>query len=496
MSSGILVVDIGRDQVACVLMTYGIKAIKIEYLSNGPRQAPDESGIFSGCRSVLSDLTSHIGPRFDKCLVSIPADYFSFRPLALPFKSSQKINQILGHELEKYLPLDATAFDPDFYLLVKNTPKGSKQTRIAAAGLYHTTFEAVTSLTEGLDLLPDVLTPGSGYSSAQVVAQRPETSSGLVFFLYIETGAASIHVIRNGEIVHTRTVLIDCDTPVPDIGRHLTHTYHWISERFDCDDPLSLIVLSGSTSTVDPYCSALSQSLGVSVHPFDLFECVKKKWTAGPDLPPLWPQDCNGQCQNALAMGINEMQGTKGYNFSRRNSDLTHFFQEHGTRLAASLALFVVLAITFTLYSMANINAMEKEINRLDTEITHIFTSVFPDAKTIVDPVAQMQVELEALQAKKNTGNMDGHLLNIDLLNEISRTLPVSLDIEFTRFIRSKNSLRITGSADQFNTIDKMKHAFENRFADVEIHSAAMDKKKNRVTFNVTILLGTKVALQ
>ncbi len=495
MSSGILVVDIGRDQVVCALMTYGIKEIKVEYLSNGARPEPLEEGIFSGCRSVLSGVMAKIGTRFDKCLVSIPAGHFSFRILELPFKSSQKINQVLGHELEKYLPLEAGGFDPDFSLLVKNTPKGSKRARIAAASLDHLTFEAVTSMAEELDLLPDILTPGSGYSSAQVFARRPE-ASGLLFFLYLETASATVHVIRKGEILQSRTFLIDPDNPVPDMTRHLTHTYHLINERFDCDAPLSLIVLSGNAGTDDLFCNALSRSLGVPVHPFDLFECVNKKWVPGPAVGSLSARNCNGQCQNALAMGINEMHGTKGYNFSRRDSDLTRFFREHVTRLAVSLALFVVLMITFTLHSVSKISAMEKEINRLDTDITQVFASVFPDVKTIVDPVAQMQVKLAALQEERNTGDMGGHLLNIDILNEISRTLPVSLDIEFNRFVRSKNNLRITGSADQFNTIDRMKNAFESRFADVDINSASMDKKENRVKFSLTILLGSQAALQ
>ncbi|PIE60959.1 MAG: hypothetical protein CSA29_05810 [Desulfobacterales bacterium] len=495
MSSGMLIVDIGRDQVACILMTYGIKEIKVEYLSSDPREDDLKEGEFSDCRSVLSSVKTHIGDRFDKCFISIPANQFSFRCLELPFKGAQKINQILGHELEKYLPVEAGSFDATFSLLAKNTPKKVKGTRIAAAGLDHLKFEAITSMADALDLLPDVLTPGSGYSSAQIFARCSETP-GLMCFLYMETELASIHVMRNKEIIHSRTVLINPDDSVPDMAHHLTQTYYWINDQFDCEDPLSLIVLSGNGSTEASLCEQLSRSLGVPVQPFDLFACVNKKWTTGVGLGAFSVRDCNGQCQNALAMGINEMQGATGYNFSRRDSGLTRFFQAHGTRLVVSLALFVVLILSFSLYSVATISVMEKEINRLNTDINQVFSSVFPGVKTIVDPVAQMQVKLDALQQERNAGDMGQHLLNIDILNEISRTLPASLDIQLNRFVRNKNNLRITGNADQFNTIDKMKHAFESRFADVDINSASMDKKVNRVKFSVTISLGNKARFQ
>lgn len=136
-------------------------------------------------------------------------------------------------------------------------------------------------------------------------------------------------------------------------------------------------------------------------------------------------------------------------------------------------------------------NNMERAIEQIDNRTIQVFQSCFPDVKTIVDPVHQMKVNIKALQNKKGMNLLDEYPLCIDVLNEVHKSLPSSLDIIFSKFVRTENNLLISGSADQFITIDKMKNYFTNiaLFKDVDINSASMDKMDKRVKFNLKILL-------
>jgi len=108
MPDAILGLDLRPDAVHAVLVTTGFK---------GRRQVVQARTI------PLTEETGHAGalealfaePAYLKssCVLSLPAEAFHFRSVALPFKEPKKLRQALPFELEPLLhePLDRTAFD-------------------------------------------------------------------------------------------------------------------------------------------------------------------------------------------------------------------------------------------------------------------------------------------------------------------------------------------------------------------------------------------------
>ncbi|MCG8529498.1 MAG: PilN domain-containing protein [Desulfovibrionales bacterium] len=131
------------------------------------------------------------------------------------------------------------------------------------------------------------------------------------------------------------------------------------------------------------------------------------------------------------------------------------------------------------------------EIHRLETRVTKVeaaiqkeFFSVFPRRTPLVDALHQTRMELKNQQSHPATATGP---LNVDLLTQISRALPSSMDIGFSQFTRTENQVKIMGNADQFSTVEKMKGQLAPLFKSVDILSAAMDKGSKRIKFNLSI---------
>ena len=131
---------------------------------------------------------------------------------------------------------------------------------------------------------------------------------------------------------------------------------------------------------------------------------------------------------------------------------------------------------------------LKQRVMHLDRQIVAVFRSTFPDIKRIVDPVHQMRREIKDVQKKAYLTDDSGKsILTIDLLNEISRFIPETVDVEFTRLVMGPENLLIDGNTDTFNAVDEMKSRLETAklFRGVTISSANIDRAANRVQFKL-----------
>ncbi|WP_300461098.1 GspL/Epsl periplasmic domain-containing protein [Desulfobacula sp.] len=486
MSTSVLTIDIQQDQISSAILSQGLKGIRIVETACSPMVEMAEADVpFQAVKKTLIPLLEKLGQGYDRCVISLPLSCFFFRTLDLPFKNRKKISQILSLELERYLPWPVEDVISDFCLLPKNSKDAFETTMAGVASIQTGHLEQFKTIFSECGVHPDVITAGSGYGSALVYAGTADPDA-FCLFAHVEPLLASVYAVRWGELVFTRTVSFDADHPVPSITKNLIHTVLSVNEMFTNPLELKEIVLSGTVSFLPTLVAETEKELAMPVRVFDMLIGAQRL-----PIPESVSEDPPDVIWNAIAMGVNEIKGVETFNFSRQVSDLALFYQENKSSILVSAVLSFFLFLAWTLNPMVQMNRMERQIEQLDTRIVRVFKSCFPDVTTIVDPVHQMQLKVAALTEKKNLAVFDGYPLCIDVLNEISNSLPPSLDIVFSRFVRAENNLIVTGSAAQFNTIDKMKNHFKNiaLFKEVDIHSASMDKKDKRVTFNLKIVL-------
>jgi len=498
MSSRILAIDIQQDQISSVSLTHGVKGIRIlETACNKIVQEAEGDDFFQAVQTTLTEILAKMGDFHGRCIISIPSSYFFFRTLDLPFKNKKKNTQILSFELENYLPCPVEDVVSDFYLLgnlkaaynLKVTSKNSKgplETNMAGvASIKNSDLELFKTLFNDCNIHPDVVTTGSGCSASLVYAGAAD-SSAFSLFIHVEPILASIYAVRFGEITFTRTFFFDSGNFIHSIKTNLIHTLVSFNELFNNSLELNEIIVSGTALFIQELCDDIEKEMNVPVHEFNVFKAEKLTPASGQS-----GEYGYGSVQNAIALGVNEIKGIESYNFTRQVSDFTLFYHENKSNIIGVFLLSVFLFFAWAINPILQINRMERSIEQLDTRINQVFKSSFPDVKTIVDPVHQMQAKVNALHKQKTVNFFDEYPLCIDLLTEISKVLPGSLDIIFSRFVRTENNLLVSGSADQFKTIDKMKNYFINidLFKEVDINSASMDKIEKRVKLNLKILL-------
>jgi len=486
MSSRILSIDIQLDQISSVSITHSFKGIRIvEIACLKIIQKTDEDDPLHAIKDKLTEILDKMGDVHDRLIVSIPSNYFYFRTLDLPFKNKKKNNQILSFELEHYLPCPVEDIEFDFHILDKNSKDFSETNMAGIACIQNYKLEKFKTLFDECNIRPDVVTAGTGYAAA-IVCARAANPSDFLFFIHVEPLLVSIYAVKFGEIVFNRTVLLNSDNPVQSVKTNFIHTILSFNEVFNNSLELKEIIVSGTASFMQEVRGDIGKEMNVPVHEFNIFKTEKITPKTG-----LFEDHPYISQQNTIAMGINEIRGFECYNFTRQISAATLFYHENRFSIMALSVLSFFLFLAWIINPIIQMNNMERAIGQIDNRTIQVFQSCFPDVKKIVDPVHQMKLNIKALQNKKGMNLLDEYPLCIDVLNEVHKSLPSSLDIIFSKFVRTENNLLISGSADQFLTIDKMKNYFNNivLFKEVDINSASMDKVDKRVKFNLKILL-------
>ncbi len=492
MSKKVLSINIQENIISAVLVDYGLKGIQvINSLCLNFTHTQTTTEMSEILKEKIADISEQMGDAYDKCILSIPAKNFFFRTIELPFKSRKNINNILAFELEPLLPCPMEDISIDFNILVKNSRDSSDSSKIIAASIQNKHIKLYKAIFDESKIHPDVVTVGSGYSSANAYAEKNNILD-LSFFIHLESTFAALYALKAGEIIFVRIFLIDYDDPVLSVKKNILRSSLAYNEIFRTNEKVTKIIVSGSTgqSALDSIFEkdAYSKDLNIEIIAVDFLK--NSKIGVLPELS--YDQDHNfSGVQNAIAMGIVDIKGLDYFNFSKKISGVELFFNENRYSIITSMILFILLLFSMTISPVIKTHAMEKRISLIDARITDIFKSSFPEIHTIVDPVQQMQVHIEALKKQEKLDLMKKHPLSVDLLQSISSALPDNLDITFSRFVRTETNLIISGTTDKFNTVDNMKSDLSKIkfFKSVEINSASMDKASHRVKFNLKILL-------
>jgi Tfp pilus assembly PilM family ATPase/Tfp pilus assembly protein PilN len=486
MSKNVLAIDVQKDRVALVLANHGLKGFRIvDSLCLNLAENRGKDDLFQDLKDILLKIPEKIGVSYDKCIVSIPAKHFFFRTIELPFKSKKNISQVLSFEIEPLLPCDMEDISIDFNLLSQNSKESADLNKASIASIQKNHMDLYKSIFTECEILPDVITVGTGYSSALVHGERKK-KSGFSFFIQMESDSAALYAVKSGEIILARVFPLDIDDITGSVKKNIVHTFLAYNDLFQTNVDLDEILVAGSGSLVPGFCTSLEKEIDVPVKDYNLLKDLKitiaSESFADHDL---------GSVQNAIAMCLNEVNGLDYFNFSKKVSDLDLFWNENKSKIIASVFLSLLLLLSLTIGPVLGVNKMEKRLSSLDTKIIDVFKSSFPEIQTIVDPLHQMRTQVDALKKKEKMDFLDEHPMSVDLMQEISKVLPSDLDIDFTRLVRTQTNLTISGSTDRFNTVDDMKSSLDKvlDFKSVEINSAAMDKSLNRVKFNLKILL-------
>jgi len=401
----------------------------------------------------------------------------SFRNISTPFTNGKKIRQILPLELAPHLPLPEAPYVSDFF--IQEVQFVADQQLILSASISESTIRQLVSDLKPFHITPVVITP-KGYATA--VCFLDQQTSTHFLFIHMDTHEINLILIANGKPVVARALGIGyLETGSPGaknfspqkLAQTAIQTILGFRQRSESEAVFDIFILSpeqpGIASQIR---SALGENLPQPI-------CVKEI-----DAPP-------------LAFISPDRQPAYLFNFCKGEFGSVSFFQTHRTGLLTLFFLALMLFGTAVFSIQQEISILEDQIAMERQTALSIYQKTFPE-KTFGKgatqaPLMLMQAAVKHALKTNTTHTLDGEntpdIQALEVLFELSDSLPDTIDIDISRLLLDNGRLVISGSTDNYNTIDKIKGLWEKTylFKQVDISQAKADKTNNRVLFKFII---------
>ena len=481
MGRKILSLDIRHDAVTAVLLATGIKGPWVERHHRVPITDAEEPG--QETAKALDQVMQQLDADDATCVVSLPADRFSFRNIQVPFREKRKVDQILRFELEPVLPapVDTQIIDYQAFHSLNQTDLN----HVMAASIDATTLNVYADMLAARNLHPRTITVG-GCALARCMdrfADVPDT------WMMLDMGGreASLIGVLAGRICFVRPLLGYRDGPhsAEAVGRMVGHTLAGLDDLYHLAfSPECLWVADSGLGKTD-LIEKLSALFPFPVKRVDILSHVKTVPDGHQPLPGDAPF-----LDSPIALALSEAEGLTNLNFRKGHLSEVSFWMANKQRLIRTGILAGLALVLFAGYYLVDAYHTRQRIERLDEAIVETFKSTFPGTKTIVDPLRQMRAELREIKKSAFLATDAGNTIRvIDLLHDISKGIPQETDVQFTRLVIGDGMVQITGDTDTFNAVDGMKNRLEKvrAFNAVTITSANMEKSGNRVRFKLKV---------
>ena len=441
MQNQVLAIDIQRDQISTAVLSSDLKKTKVQSTVDFPLNTRvSGDSLAESLDRALGKITHEI-QEIKTCVVSLPGFFFFFRSLHLPFDRPRKINQILHLELEPHLPLE------DFVTTFDILP-GQGISQINTLSISPAILESLDQVLKAHGLTPALVTPGDGYALATLAAL---SVSGFQVFIHQDSNATGAYLLEDGRVVAIRYTEPDTDP---------LSLCRFMNEQLPGRESIDGIILSAPGPAMD----ALQKTSGLPVEIFTM--------------------DTGTPAQTAMALGACHAREIPIHNFRPGKIQSKIWARLPKGEIMVSGLLLILFLLAAGGGKLMEIHRLETRVTKVEAAIQKEFFSVFPRRTPLVDALHQTRMELKNQQSHPATATGP---LNVDLLTQISRALPSSMDIGFSQFTRTENQVKIMGNADQFSTVEKMKGQLAPLFKSVDILSAAMDKGSKRIKFNLSI---------
>ncbi len=496
MPGKILGLDIRTDALNAVLVKSHLRGCRIKECRHIPFKQSE------GLDEALKQFLNMSDFKCDHCIVSMPGEEFSYRNLQMPFKETEKIRQAINFELEPLLPFDIEEMLVDF-----TVEKKSGQSQVLAASIKKTLVIKYMSILKSHGLSPHILDIQAIPIISWILDKGSSPQSGI--FLDIGPGKSTMVLFLRRHIVLIRMLPFDtanldralsigfqsntADSKIFNEFKssircfcrrviYTLHTFRWQNNEQAFPEK----VFFSGTATLLPFTrELLSESLSMPVEQIDLR--YDKRFRMDEKIL----QKCNtGLMNTALSLVIRGEKEALGFNFKKyefKTSKQSPFSKKGSRRSAIAVMLaFLMLGLHIT----TDYFLMISQQSLLEKKIKNLYMDIFPNSPKILYPVHQMKSKI--VQTKKLLQLPPGIKAKervLDLLADISKRIPATLDILVTHTIIDTNSVLISGSTDNFNTVDIIKNALKQSplYLSVNISSANLDRSGLRVYFEMKL---------
>lgn len=224
------------------------------------------------------------------------------------------------------------------------------------------------------------------------------------------------------------------------------------AERAGC--PLDRLLLTGEGARIQGLCEHLHQDLGV---PTTVLQ---------PPQPSLRPEEaprCEPEHSLALALALRALQSRGGLEF--RTGDFAR--QQERARMgkvvlfgAAALGFAAALLFGWTWWGL---RGATKELQDAQKELAASVQGAFPEVPTTSLATTQQSIAVtqeKVTATEQKVAALSGPALTaLDVVRELSQTIPEAIVVDVDELIVDSESIRIRGRTDSFGSVDRIEAA-------------------------------------
>ncbi|PIE71015.1 MAG: hypothetical protein CSA22_04610 [Deltaproteobacteria bacterium] len=401
--------------------------------------------------------------------IALPAAEFSFRILDFPFSQTAKIREALTFELEPHLPVSME--DMTIAWAPLSTPLEAKGARIMAAAILSGTLRTYEAAWTSAGIQPTLVTIAgyvAGWAHSHAI---PGTASKLL--IAANDSVASCMLLEHRQVTYFRS--IGLQNPQKGGGgdgaalsRRVSQVYPVLIDRMaDSEvhpDGLLMAVREADTGLRDTVAATASLPLEtVSLEAAYSVHVDETVSTPGETL---------------IALALIPVLKPVPLRFLSTEGRVRKLFEEHPGQWVATLVLAVLFLIVSGFHIWQEVGDLYQKEAALDAEIQSLFTGIFPEAAGVRDPFKQADyVQVRLNEKRKQRADGEEGVVRppaIELLAEISRRIPASVDVEISRLMLTERSLDLSGHTQTYGTVDELQNRLAESplFADVVITSA------------------------
>ncbi len=496
MPSKILALDISADAISAVQIKSGLKGAEITACVHIKLQGED------GLDNALKSLSEQIELKSNIYQASIASSFVSLRNITMPFKDLKKIRQALPFEIEPLIPISADDFLTDFYVIER-----SNETRLIAGAVKKEYLTEYLQQLQKNNINPEGLNIRGVATVTNLIKQREKPDNGL--FLDIGLKHITLILFIKRRIVLIRTIPVkegfqltnsypgpsddrdgiktieDIQSTFKSFCRTIRNTIHSHSYNLNQDLAPEKAFYTGTGAIYSKTRELLEEYLGIPAEKIDLSKhnSLLINSAIAQDWNPLF-------MDNALALALETNKKGEGFNFRRDDFELKKVSQWSKQIIRKASIIFTFIIVLMAVDISIDYYYLKKRYKALNQEIREVFKETLPKVSKIVDPIQQMQVALNEI--KKSTSPLPGSASNIkaiELLNDISKRIPSSVNIQLTKLIIDSDVMRIGGITDTFNQVDTIKSNLEGSeyFNSATISSANLDRAGEKIKFEIKL---------
>ena len=477
MADTLFCLDISADAVTGVLVEKSSKATVVT--GCGHIKIADQS-----LEIAIEEVCKLAGFSGEECHLSLGVEFFSFRNLSVPFTDRKKIAQILPMELDNLSVGETESIATDF--LVSKTDEHGAQ--VVAAGIEKVVLTTFLDKLAKLGLNPTNIE----IRGVRVAHHLADFFEGDCILLDINDFLAGLIVVSGHQITLIRCLRFD-DVLTTD-GKSfgglgdldlLVKKTLVASQLIDITKKDFTVFLTGSGCYDEQFKNQISSLFEVEVRPYLLIQqpLVKIALKEGGDYFP-------GAMDPVFALALKANVKSRSFNFrkeefKKRKStvELRNIFM----KATLPIALIILAgSLYFGLDYKKNLDTQKE----LQEQIAQIFSQALPDVKRIVNPLQQLQVEINEIRKVYSGGTEGGGGYTIlSLLTEISNKIPSSSSVTIKRMVADKETVRLKGVTKDFNTVDTIQKELEKApfFQTVTISSASQSGEGDEVLFELRL---------